>query len=340
MFQIYYMLTNACNLRCSHCIRGEQENIVFMNLEDAIKGLDKIASWRKDIMLIISGGEPTLHANFDTILDYALGLFKKIVINTNGTTDFFTKFSEKYKDATNLLVQISVDGSEDFHDKIRGVGTFKRSVGLLDKLVKIGYKVSVSTTVNKRNIEAIQNLCLILNDLNIFKWHVSSEMPFGRADKANMLSSEEWNDLLTKLFSIARLRLTVRKLFNMNSVERLTDEEILRLSKNAICNCGTSKMKLYVYSDFRVRACTCIPDVVCGNLMENSIEDILQCEDMKRLRDIKIKSESPCSQCRYLLLCNGGCLGMSKHFFGDFGYGDIRCSKGREYYESKKNFLF
>ena len=40
MFQIYYLITNACNLHCTHCIRGSQEYLQYMSFDDAIKGLD------------------------------------------------------------------------------------------------------------------------------------------------------------------------------------------------------------------------------------------------------------------------------------------------------------
>ena len=40
-----------------------------------------------------------------------------------------------------------------------------------------------------------------------------------------------------------------------------------------------------------------------------------------------LKEESECQKCEYKTFCNGGCVGMSYHYFGELGMGDKRCPK-------------
>ena len=39
----------------------------------------------------------------------------------------------------------------------------------------------------------------------------------------------------------------------------------------------------------------------------------------------KVLDDSDCSKCKYLKVCNGGCIGMSYHYFKKIGMGDYRC---------------
>ena len=84
-----------------------------------------------------------------------------------------------------------------------------------------------------------------------------------------------------------------------------------------------------------VYGCTCLEDYPLGNLKCNTLREIIESELYLKLSECKLLEDSPCNSCRYVVLCNGGCPGMSKKFFGDIGMGDIRCDKVKTYYEQK-----
>lgn len=78
-------ITQACNLRCPTCY-ADAHGHDFMNVDEARRRLDRFfaAQIRLDV-LMLSGGEPTIHPRFGEILDLALGYpIGRILVNTNG----------------------------------------------------------------------------------------------------------------------------------------------------------------------------------------------------------------------------------------------------------------
>jgi len=146
-------LTNICNLHCSYCLRDEDAlyhtpaNFLLPEfLESIIKqakeviGIDHVA---------FTGGEPTLHPQFDQIL---------AVVSTNGLkTSFVTNGWNFQKIWPTLAAHrdvithaaFSLDGvTREEHDKWRGDGSFVRIVrafslcfaGDLPFLIKVGIR--------------------------------------------------------------------------------------------------------------------------------------------------------------------------------------------------------
>ena len=165
-------------------------------------------------------------------------------------------------------------------------------------------------------------------------------MPFGEAKNSSEsdFSIIEWNSLCSKIIKKAADRIIIytRKLYDFSLLSKLSDADIEAYSKKAVCNCGTARSKLYIHPDLNVYGCTCLESMPLGNLHDMRMEEILQSPNYLKLSKCELKTLSPCLTCRYVKLCNGGCPGMSKKFFGDIGYGDIRCPIVKEYYEGMK----
>jgi uncharacterized radical SAM superfamily Fe-S cluster-containing enzyme len=78
-------ITQACNLRCPTCY-ADAHGHDFMTVGEAKERLDSFfrAQTRLD-MLMLSGGEPTIHPKFREILELALSYpIGRILVNTNG----------------------------------------------------------------------------------------------------------------------------------------------------------------------------------------------------------------------------------------------------------------
>ena len=151
-------------------------------------------------------------------------------------------------------------------------------------------------------------------------------MPFGEAELSDLLSIEEWNNLVDLIIDAATFRVKIKKLFPFE----LINSNYIHLSENSMnrkqsFNCGSATNKVYIYPDFSVYPCTCLTDFRLGNVLENTIEEILMMEPANIFRTYKVLPGTPCENCTYLRYCNGGCIGMSYHYFGALGKGDIRC---------------
>ena len=322
--QIYLLLTERCNLNCKMCIRGEKSNNDISL--DALRAIKSIEDF-KEHDIVITGGEPTICKDFIPIINFLKDKCRSISICTNGTSDFY--INEKFLDP-NISIQISLDGTEEVHNSIRGGHSYGRIMSTINKLETLGFYYTISTVVSKTNISCMKQLADILKNFQHMKyWNVSYEMPFGHADISDIIPAEHWNDFVDQMLEYVYFRMKIQKMFPFDLYDKNKDklEEIFRGRKCS--NCGSGRNKIYIYPDMSVFPCTCLTDFCLGNLKELSLSEIMNRELAQIFANYTILPESECNSCEYLKYCNGGCIGMSYHYFNNLGYGDIRCPKIR-----------
>ena len=337
--QIYFVLSLDCNLHCSHCIRNfsdkPSEIVDLHNFVSVLESIEKVGS---KVQIILTGGEPTLHKDFFEIADYAQKHFRNVVICSNGI--YTNEALNKLSNLKNTVVQISIDGSKESHDKRRGKGTFDKAINALQTLISNGISVRVSTTVNTENIASMFDLSETLSALKLTKWQITPEQCFSETEAKKQLDTYVWNNFVDEILAKAKLRVKIKKLYDFalfEKMEKKFGKEYIK--NNAITNCGCCSEKMYIYPDLSVRACTCMDSFILGNLKEKSYSEILV--TMKEKKDLlKVKENSPCAKCDWLYLCNGGCAGYSKYYFGEIGYGDKRCPKVKAFYGLQSTILY
>lgn len=318
--QIYLLLTEKCNLDCQMCIRGDKSN-KELSLSDIkeIQSIEELAS--HDI--VITGGEPTLCKEFISIVDFLKDKCKSISICTNGTTDYYIN-----KDFlnSNISIQISLDGTKEIHDLIRGRHSYETIMRTISKLETMGFPYTVSSVVNKNNAFCMKDLAEVLGNLKYLKyWNLSYEMPFGHASINEILSTEQWNSFVESMLDYVQFRMKIQKMFPFELYDK-NRNKLDELFKGRKCsNCGSGRNKIYIYPDLNVYPCTCLTDFCLGNLKELPLSKILKKELSMQFADYTVNPESKCYSCKYLKYCNGGCIGMSYHYFNKLGYGDPRC---------------
>ena len=329
--QAYVVLSTKCNLKCSHCIRNftikTSEELSF---EDTISILDNVYNNNSKTHLILTGGEPTLYPHFFSILSYASNFFNNITICSNGVyPDGVLKQIINYP---KIVVQISLDGSKETHDIIRGEGSFEKSMYTVKELTSHNIQTTISTTVNKSNIQSIFELGDILSNYKIKKWQIEMAQAFSERESARALTISEWNTFVDLLMEQNKTTLSIKKIYDFDLFQRMEakyGKEFLTRIANP--NCGCCKSKYYIYPDKTVRICTCIENILLGNLKDESLESILEKMPLMR-KQLRVRENSPCFNCEWLYICNGGCPGYSNYIFKEFGYGDIRCPKVKTYY--------
>ena len=319
--QIYLLLNQDCNLNCGFCIRGKKQN-EWLNLREWEKVLSENDFSR--YTLLITGGEPSLHKQMVDIIDVSRKKFKGICINTNGVrADWVEKV-----DRTAVHVQISLDGPREVHNSLRAqksADIYEKILHTISVLESRDISYNISTTVARYNYEAV---LAFLGEMSTFQkmkyWKISPMLPFGCASKEDVLEVEEWNWLVDAVLAKARVRVITHKLFNFEVLDKyIKSGKIEHVGR--VSNCGDVKSKLYVYPDLSVYPCTCLTDFPIGNLKKQSLMEIISSEAAKKFVYYRVEEDSDCAKCKYLKYCNGGCIGMSYHYFGELGRGDYRC---------------
>jgi uncharacterized radical SAM superfamily Fe-S cluster-containing enzyme len=156
-------LTNRCNMMCNPCFMDANQvgYVHEPTFEDITAIFDRAVSFkpRRQIIILLSGGEPTLSPFYLDAVAYAKKTgFYRILAATNGIRFAESKeFCRQAKEAGQHGVYLQFDGVSEEKNKHRGVGNlFDVKQQAIDNLAEVGIKVTLVTTiVNGINNDAI-----------------------------------------------------------------------------------------------------------------------------------------------------------------------------------------
>jgi radical SAM protein with 4Fe4S-binding SPASM domain len=271
--------------------------------------LDDLSALKVD-MFAATGGEPLLRRDLLEVLSYAYHRGLKTGVATNGFL-IDHSMAERIKDANIYSVQISLDGLERTHNRIRNNRqSFARAVSAVRLLIKLQIPLlSVATTATTQNISEIGELRHLLLKLKVKLWRLTMVMPIGRAQSSDV--SLDSNQLIS-LFRF--IKENDRKGMHIYLGENLTflgDWEKKIRGGPMICPIGFLACCIGV--DGNVRGCPEQPDTVDtreGSLLESSFAEIWQ-NGFKRYRNREILTADPhCAECKSKVDCYGGCWVM------------------------------
>jgi uncharacterized radical SAM superfamily Fe-S cluster-containing enzyme len=147
-------LTNRCNMMCNPCFMDANQvgYVHEPTFEDTKAILDRAVSFkpRRQIIILFSGGEPTLSPYFLDAVAYAKKVgFYRILAATNGiryAEDI--EFCKAAKEAGQHGVYLQFDGTNEEDNKHRGVGNlFDVKLKAIENLASVGIKVTLVTTI-------------------------------------------------------------------------------------------------------------------------------------------------------------------------------------------------
>ncbi|MDR3250312.1 MAG: radical SAM protein, partial [Tannerella sp.] len=148
--QSVLFISDKCNLTCKHCTvyRLANPNVKsYQQIRDEL-----IRSYRLGSRFVdFEGGEPTLWHDGDEDLNSLIRLAKGIgFYSTTITTNAQKPFTGSEADS----IWVSLDGLGDYHDDIRGKGSFDR---LVKNIATANHpRLSVNMVVNSRNYPSVE----------------------------------------------------------------------------------------------------------------------------------------------------------------------------------------
>ncbi|MDD4157655.1 MAG: radical SAM protein, partial [Candidatus Cloacimonetes bacterium] len=169
----FFMTTTTCNFSCNYCIEDNIKKNYFITMDVVNAFLVYIKNYIKDkgitsLYITLYGGEPTL--SWDLVV-YTLSKVKNICIKNNTvlTTGIITNgYFFRRQHVQDLMpfnfqsIQITLDGSKEFHDKRRFTKnkkpTFDVIVSNLKEIFESSSKVRISLRMNcdKENIASLK----------------------------------------------------------------------------------------------------------------------------------------------------------------------------------------
>ncbi len=144
--------TRTCNLKCRHCYMDSDSRRYSgeMSTAEAKKFIDDLAEFKVPVLLF-SGGEPLMRADFFELAEYAAAKNIRPTLSTNGTL-INLETARRIKNIGVGYVGISLDGIAEVNDKFRGVaGAFQRAMAGIENCVAVGQRVGLRFTINRHN---------------------------------------------------------------------------------------------------------------------------------------------------------------------------------------------
>ena len=204
-------LTNICNLHCSYCLRDED---ALYNTRASFLPLDllqKIFSEGRRVMGItdvgFTGGEPTLHPEFDRVLDSVVQNGLRLSFVTNGWHfDRVWPAVLNHRESVNNIA-FSLDGAtREEHDLWRGEGSFVRLVQAFSHCFGTHIPFNFKVALRRDTVAKLEQIALFAARMGAESLRFAHVLPnseeFARSE---MLSAEERQRAEQEIANLSRI---------------------------------------------------------------------------------------------------------------------------------------
>jgi MoaA/NifB/PqqE/SkfB family radical SAM enzyme len=204
MIYVGFALTEHCNLRCPHCIRDDVTNVRNLPADLLFRTVDAVRGLLGPTTVSMTGGEPTLHPEWDGIV---AGLHARQVpyrFVTNGW--HMRRLMPALTRHPPESVRVSLSGAtEDVHDEERGRGSFRRVLLAVALLTSRRIPTALSLVVDRRDRHQLRAAADLAERLGCTRIHFILPQPVpGSAARDSDLPPSAWPAIRDELFALAR----------------------------------------------------------------------------------------------------------------------------------------
>lgn len=339
---VVYNCTARCNLACAHCYSASTAKAAADELStpQAKRLLDDLAAVNTQAVLF-SGGEPTLREDLAELIAHAAGAGIRAVVSSNGTT-ITPAVARRLADAGAGYVGVSIDGTEQTHDRFRGWGgAFAAALAGIDACRQAGVKVGLRMTLTKRSVSQIEDVFELLaaHDIPRVCFYHLVYAGRGAGLRGEDLSIAQRRDAVDRIMDLAAAHGQTEVLTVDNHADgpyvylRLSREDPARAAEALEllrANGGNA-------SGVRLACVRPNGDVVpdqfsdtqrLGNVRDRPFSEIWTDESnelLAALRRFPRQVTGRCSRCRWLEACNGNLRARAQAATGDFWASDPSC---------------
>ncbi len=329
-FFIQWHLTEKCNLKCLHCYQeGTCGNeLTLSEVRDVIEEVEEtVKAWTGayDITYAtsysITGGEPFLRPDLFDILEEISRREIDIFILSNGTL-IDKPIAERLSCLGIKGVQVSIEGPEDIHDRIRGKGSYAGAMRGVEQLLGAQIEVTLNVTLSKLNADYTTDLISIASRAGVQRLGFSRLVPSGKG-----------RTLLSEMLEVNRIREIYATLFSaqVKGLDIVTGDPVASCRTVQINSssagrtmsggCAAGLSGVTIRPDGTINPCRRM-NIPIGNIRTDSLRDVWARSDvLNRLRD-KENYKGKCGSCERWAYCRG-CRAIAYACSGANGAGDF-----------------
>lgn len=321
MKKVEMCITSTCNLKCKHCYQHFEKNMFFLTKNKIFEIIDFVFEHGCKY-IILSGGEIFTRNDIYDILDYILVKDIEVTLVTNGTLIDIDKIS-LFK-GKKLLFQISIDGDKERHDERRGTGNYDKTINIVRKLKKLGFRIKANVTIDNYNYQTVPSI------INNPDFDEITFLPVANVGAAKLNHNEK---------SLNELEQCIELLYKSVPKSRTICDKCCIFPNGISINYDGNVYPCSIARDFKI--------YLMGNLLNNSISEVItsfcKTEEANILMSYKNNCQiDKCLKCENNNKCNQGCRMRALKVNGSIFSADPFCCKifNGEYDESDYSDLY
>jgi SynChlorMet cassette radical SAM/SPASM protein ScmF len=334
--QIYFYLTEGCNLRCRHCwiapkYQGENNSYPSLDL-DLFKSIIEQAKPLGLTGVKLTGGEPLLHPQIHELLEFVRSEEIRLTVETNGVL-CTPELAEKIAACKDPFVSVSLDGAEaETHEWVRGVtGCFDETMNGIRNLVDAGLRPQMIMTIMRYNKEQMEQMVRVAESLGAGSVKFNILQPTARGEKMHFSGEALDIEELVDLGKWVENTLSAATDLNLYYDHPMAFRPLGKMFGNNGDGWGTCGILsiLGVLADGSYALCgigETVSDLVFGHASKDILEHVwTNTSVLQEIREeLPQKLEGICGHCLMKEICLGSCLAQnyyrSKNLWEPFWY--------------------
>jgi radical SAM protein with 4Fe4S-binding SPASM domain len=311
-FFVQFHLTERCNLLCRHCYQSAA--VSEMTYEEVCGAMTEVKKtvhgWAVDHDIDVSpslhftGGEPLVRQDLFAVLDYASGCGFSISLMTNGTL-IDEAAARRIGEARVTDVQVSLDGTQEAHDSLRGRGAYGRALDGVRHLVAAGVEANLNVTVTRRNMRQTGELVRVAEELGAGGIAFSRLVPSGRGK--GLMDEALTRAETGRFYDELRLHRESSKIAvaSRDPLAAIGDIEVeVPQTELPVGGCAAGIFGVTITADGTIMPCRRM-DLPIGNIRNNSLRELwVESPVLVALRS-RESYHHGCESCHYWPVCRG-----------------------------------
>lgn len=298
--QVHFQITRNCNLRCAFCGQWGKKGFfadssgTAVTIEEWTRIISELREYRAkygdNITVTVWGGEPLTSPHFDEIIRLLKKFDFVTEIITNGV--LINEHIDTIRNYVDVLY-VSLDGTREVHNNIRGAGVFER---VTQNLRELKHKnVTVMSVITPELINVLDEFLTELDTLNINRLYLQDMIGLTPDE---IKAYKEW---LKSAFDITARDIDSWQNDNLFKADNIVfgnhSYEIEHKTHTNDGHCRSPFNHVHIAWNGNVLYCTDFYDFSAGNVKEDTLEDIFLNEKSERYR-IEIMGDK-CPSCRH-----------------------------------------
>lgn len=198
-----FAITEHCNLRCPHCIRDDVTTVRSLERDLVLRVVDEARAALGSIIVSLTGGEPLLHPEFDSLIEqlHARDIPWRMVSNgwhLRRIMPLLDRCPPQY-------IRLSLSGaSRATHDHDRGRGSYNRVLVGMALMTSRRIRTALSMVIDRRNRHEVEQAVELAESLGSLRLHLILPQPVpGSVARDSDLPPEEWLPVRRQVTALA-----------------------------------------------------------------------------------------------------------------------------------------